>query len=83
MDARLGPAEAIGRVGQTLGHLLNKRERGFERLLYPLGADHLVYVRELKAAMAALGGDPEMIEAPIAIRKALRALRNAFCTTGG
>jgi arginyl-tRNA synthetase len=48
-----------------LGYLLNKRDRGFERLLYPLGADHLVYVRELKAAMAALGGDPEMIEAPI------------------
>jgi arginyl-tRNA synthetase len=48
-----------------LAYLLNKRERGFERLLYPLGADHLVYVRELKAAMAALGGDPDMIEAPI------------------
>ncbi len=48
-----------------LAYMLNKRERGFERLLYPLGADHLVYVRELKAAMAALGGDPDMIEAPI------------------
>ena len=46
-----------------LAYMLNKRERGFERLLYPLGADHLVYVRELKAAMAALGGDPDMIEA--------------------
>lgn len=51
--------------GADLAYLLNKRERGFDRLLYPLGADHLVYVRELKAAMAALGGDPEMIEAPI------------------
>jgi arginyl-tRNA synthetase len=48
-----------------LAYMLNKRERGFERLLYPLGADHHVYVRELKAAMAALGGDPDMIEAPI------------------
>ncbi len=48
-----------------LAYMLNKRDRGFERLLYPLGADHLVYVRELKAAMAALGGDPDMIEAPI------------------
>ena len=48
-----------------LAYMLNKRERGFERLLYPLGADHLVYVRELKAAMAALGADPDMIEAPI------------------
>jgi arginyl-tRNA synthetase len=48
-----------------LAYMLNKRERGFERLLYPLGADHHVYVRELKAAMAALGGDPAMIEAPI------------------
>jgi arginyl-tRNA synthetase len=48
-----------------LAYMLNKRDRGFERLLYPLGADHLVYVRELKAAMAALGGDPDMIEGPI------------------
>jgi arginyl-tRNA synthetase len=48
-----------------LAYMLNKRERGFERLLYPLGADHLVYVGELKAAMEALGGDPDMIEAPI------------------
>jgi arginyl-tRNA synthetase len=48
-----------------LAYMLNKRERGFERLLYPLGADHHVYVRELKAAMAALGGDPGLIEAPI------------------
>jgi arginyl-tRNA synthetase len=48
-----------------LAYMLNKRERGFDRLLYPLGADHLVYVRELKAAMAALGGEPDTIEAPI------------------
>src|SRR5579875_2943528 len=31
----------------------------------PVGADHHAYVRELKAAMAALGGDPETVEVPI------------------
>jgi arginyl-tRNA synthetase len=48
-----------------LAYMLDKRERGFERLLYPLGSDHHAYVGELKAAMAALGGDPDMLEAPI------------------
>jgi arginyl-tRNA synthetase len=45
--------------------MLNKRERGFDRQLNPMGADHHAYVRELKAAMAALGGDPDTIEVPI------------------
>jgi arginyl-tRNA synthetase len=31
----------------------------------PLGADHHAYARELKAVMAALGADPDAIEAPI------------------
>ncbi len=52
-------------LASDLAYILNKRERGFERLLQPLGADHHAYVRELKAAMAAFGGDPEMLEAPI------------------
>jgi arginyl-tRNA synthetase len=45
--------------------MLDKRERGFDRQLNPMGADHHAYVRELKAAMAALGGDPETIEVPL------------------
>jgi arginyl-tRNA synthetase len=48
-----------------LAYLLNKRERGFERLLYALGADHHAYAGELKAAAAALGGDPGSLETQI------------------
>jgi arginyl-tRNA synthetase len=48
-----------------LAYLLNKRERGFERLLYALGADHHAYAGELKAAIAALGGDPDHLETQI------------------
>jgi arginyl-tRNA synthetase len=45
--------------------MLDKRERGFDRQLNPMGADHHAYVRELRAAMAALGGDPDTIEVPL------------------
>ena len=45
-----------------LAYIQNKRERGYDRQLLPLGSDHHAYVRELKAAMAALGGDPDTIE---------------------
>src|SRR6059058_3784926 len=31
----------------------------------PVGSDHHAYVRELKAAMAALGGDPDTVEVPL------------------
>ncbi len=48
-----------------VAYLLNKRERGFERQLMPVGADHHGYVARLKAAFAALGGDPDAVEAPI------------------
>ncbi|HEY1523909.1 MAG TPA: arginine--tRNA ligase [Solirubrobacteraceae bacterium] len=48
-----------------IAYLQDKRSRGFERQLMPVGSDHHAYVRELKAAMAALGGDPEMVEVPL------------------
>jgi arginyl-tRNA synthetase len=48
-----------------VAYLQNKRERGFERQLMPVGSDHHAYARELKAVMAALGGDPEMVEVPL------------------
>ncbi len=48
-----------------LAYMLDKRDRGFQRQLNPMGADHHAYARELKAAMAALGGDPDSIEVPI------------------
>jgi arginyl-tRNA synthetase len=40
----------------------NKRERGFERLIDIWGADHHGYVQRMKAAYAALGGDPDELE---------------------
>jgi arginyl-tRNA synthetase len=40
----------------------DKLRRGFERLIDPLGADHHGYIGRMKAAMAALGADPEALE---------------------
>jgi arginyl-tRNA synthetase len=39
-----------------------KRERGFDRLIDVWGADHHGYVSRMKAAYAALGGDPDKLE---------------------
>jgi arginyl-tRNA synthetase len=39
-----------------------KRERGFERQINVWGADHHGYVLRMKAAYAALGGDPDELE---------------------
>lgn len=40
----------------------DKRERGFERQIDVWGADHHGYVLRMKAAYAALGGDPDELE---------------------
>ena len=45
-----------------IAYLQEKRERGFDRQLLPVGSDHHAYARTLKAAMAALGGDPDSVE---------------------
>jgi arginyl-tRNA synthetase len=52
-------------LAADIAYLQDKRERGFDRQLMPVGSDHHAYVRELKAAMAALGGDPETVEVPL------------------
>jgi arginyl-tRNA synthetase len=52
-------------LASDLAYMVNKRSRGFERQLSPLGSDHHAYVRELKAAAAALLGDPDAIEVPL------------------
>lgn len=39
-----------------------KAERGFKRLINIFGADHHGYVARVKASMASLGYDPEMLE---------------------
>jgi arginyl-tRNA synthetase len=43
----------------------DKLERGFERLIDVLGADHHGYVARLRAAIAGLGAEPERFEALI------------------
>jgi arginyl-tRNA synthetase len=40
----------------------DKRERGVERQILVLGADHHGYIGRMKAAFAALGGDPDQLE---------------------
>jgi arginyl-tRNA synthetase len=45
-----------------LAFVLNKRERGFEHLLYIWGADHHGYITRLRAGLIALGGPPECFE---------------------
>ncbi|MFC6153784.1 arginine--tRNA ligase [Nocardioides yefusunii] len=40
-------------------YYLNKRERGYDRCVYLLGADHHGYVGRLKAMAACAGDDPE------------------------
>ncbi|HWF74662.1 MAG TPA: arginine--tRNA ligase [Solirubrobacteraceae bacterium] len=52
-------------LAADVAYLLNKRERGFERQVNPMGADHHGYAVRLKAAFSALGGDPEAIEVPL------------------
>jgi len=42
--------------------VLNKRERGFEHLLYIWGADHHGYIARLRAGLSALGQPPECFE---------------------
>jgi arginyl-tRNA synthetase len=48
-----------------LGYLLEKVERGYDRQIIPVGSDHHGYVPRMKAALAALGADPDRLEMPI------------------
>jgi arginyl-tRNA synthetase len=43
----------------------DKLQRGFERLIDVLGADHHGYVARIRAALEALGADPDAFEVPI------------------
>ena len=45
-----------------IAFVFNKRERGYEHLLYIWGADHHGYVTRLRAGLIALGGPPEVFE---------------------
>ncbi|MFN8162856.1 MAG: arginine--tRNA ligase [Solirubrobacterales bacterium] len=48
-----------------LAYHWDKLQRGFDRLIDVLGADHHGYVPRIRAAIVALGGDPEAFEALI------------------
>jgi len=45
-----------------VAYIRDKFERGFDRAIYVLGADHHGYVARLKAAAAMLGYDPDRVE---------------------
>jgi arginyl-tRNA synthetase len=49
-------------IAGDIAYLRDKRARGFDLCLYMLGADHHGYVARLKAAAAALGDDPSVVE---------------------
>jgi arginyl-tRNA synthetase len=48
-----------------IAYHLQKRERGFARLVDVLGADHHGYVARVRAGLAALGQPPDCLEAPL------------------
>jgi arginyl-tRNA synthetase len=48
-----------------VAYVENKLERGWERLIIPLGSDHHGYVPRFKAAMAVAGADPDKLEIPL------------------
>ncbi len=45
-----------------IAYILSKMERGFDRAIYVLGADHHGYVARLRAAATGLGEDPDKLE---------------------
>ncbi|HXD63831.1 MAG TPA: arginine--tRNA ligase, partial [Solirubrobacteraceae bacterium] len=76
-------------LAADVAYLLQKRERGVELQLLPVGADHHGYVARMKAAWAALGGEADTLEMPIiqfvhlvegAERSAMSKRRGEFIT---
>ncbi len=53
---------AAAYIAGDIAYLKDKFDRGFNHLIYMLGADHHGYVVRLKAAAAALGHDPASVE---------------------
>ena len=45
-----------------IAYAQNKRERGFDRMVYVLGADHHGYIVRMRAAYQALGDDPSALD---------------------
>lgn len=49
-------------IAGDIAYLRDKLRRGFQLCIYMLGADHHGYISRLKAAAAALGNDPDVVE---------------------
>jgi arginyl-tRNA synthetase len=49
-------------IAGDIAYIRDKHERGADRFLFLLGADHHGYIARLKAAAAALGYDPHAVE---------------------
>ncbi|MDN4479148.1 arginine--tRNA ligase [Demequina sp. SYSU T00039] len=49
-------------IAGDIAYIRDKHERGADRFIYLLGADHHGYIARLKAAAAALGYDPDAVE---------------------
>ncbi|GAA4886224.1 MULTISPECIES: arginine--tRNA ligase [Saccharopolyspora] len=49
-------------IAGDVAYLRDKRHRGFDLCVYMLGADHHGYIARLKAAAAAFGDDPSVVE---------------------
>jgi arginyl-tRNA synthetase len=48
-----------------IAYHLDKRERGFEKLIDVLGADHHGYVARVRGGLAAMGEPPDCLEVPL------------------
>ena len=49
-------------IAGDIAYLRDKRARGFDLCIYMLGADHHGYIARLRAAAAAFGDDPDVVE---------------------
>ncbi|WP_232668003.1 arginine--tRNA ligase [Pseudonocardia sp. TRM90224] len=49
-------------IAGDLAYFLDKRTRGFDLLIYMLGADHHGYIARLRATAAAFGDSPDVVE---------------------
>ena len=49
-------------IASDIAYYLDKRARGFEKLIYMLGADHHGYISRLRAVAVAFGDAPDTVE---------------------
>ncbi len=52
-------------VAADVAYFEDKRERGFERQLVPVGSDHDTWAKTMKRVVQALGADPDTLDIPL------------------